>query len=372
MCVESLLLTNLRDSWQEAVFFFMLFSVILGPSHGAGAVTHSLQYFYTATSGISAFPEFVTVGVVDGQHFCYYDSNIKKMIPKLDWIHENEVSEYWKSQTQISIGIMHIYKIGINIIKERFNQTDGVHIIQRMYGCKWDEETGEVRGYDQYSYNGEDFIAFDPKTESWVAAKQQAVITKQSWENDKILTASKKNYLSHQCSGWLKKYVNYGRSSLMRTVFPSVPLLQKSSSSPISCHATGFYPNRAELLWRKDGEEIHEGVEKGQILPNNDGTFQMSVDLQLPSEEEMQRYECVFQLSGVKEDKITKLEKTKIMTNEESFGQMMVIVGVVAAVILVVLAVSAFILYKKKNAKRPPSPVENKEVQQQMLPEQNA
>ncbi|MEQ2244496.1 hypothetical protein ILYODFUR_017709 [Ilyodon furcidens] len=111
--------------------------------------------------------------------------------------------------------------------------------------------------------------------------------------------------------------VNYGRESLMRTDLPSVSLLQKTSSSPVSCHATGFYPNKAEMFWRKDGEEIHEGVDKGEILPNNDETFQMSVDVDLSSEtsENWMKYECVFQLSGVNEDIIVKLEKTKIKTN---------------------------------------------------------
>ncbi|RVE66791.1 hypothetical protein OJAV_G00110970 [Oryzias javanicus] len=241
-----------------------------------------------------------------------------------------------------------------------------------MYGCEWDDETGEIKGYEQHGYDGEDFIALDLKDGLWIAPKPQAVITKNKLNNNRADIEYRKNYYATECPEWLKKYLNAGGSSLVRTVLPSVSLLQKSSSSPISCHATGFYPARAELLWRKDGEEIHEGVEKGQILPNNDGTFQMSVDLQLPSGEDMQRYECVFQLSGDKEDKITKLEKTKIRRNEGSFGQMMVIIGVIVAVILVVLAVSAFILYKKKNAKRPPSPVENKEVQQQMLPEPNA
>uniref|UniRef100_A0A3Q2QBH9 Ig-like domain-containing protein n=1 Tax=Fundulus heteroclitus TaxID=8078 RepID=A0A3Q2QBH9_FUNHE len=79
---------------------------------------------------------------------------------------------------------------------------------------------------------------------------------------------------------------------------PSVSFLQKSSSSPVSCHATGFYPNRAVMFWRKDGEEIHDSVE---ILPNNDGTFQMSFEIDLSSvaPEDWNKYECVFQLSGM-------------------------------------------------------------------------
>ena len=98
---------------------------------------------------------------------------------------------------------------------------------------------------------------------------------------------------------------------------PSVSLLQKTPSSPVSCHATGFYPHRAMMFWRKDGEELHEDVEHGEILPNHDGSFQMSVDLNVSSvtPEDWRRYECVFHLSGAKNDIVTKLDKAVIRTN---------------------------------------------------------
>uniref|UniRef100_A0A4W6G4Z9 Ig-like domain-containing protein n=1 Tax=Lates calcarifer TaxID=8187 RepID=A0A4W6G4Z9_LATCA len=98
---------------------------------------------------------------------------------------------------------------------------------------------------------------------------------------------------------------------------PSVSLLQKTPSSPVSCHATGFYPDRAMMFWRKDGEELDEDVDRGEILPNHDGTFQMRADLNISSvsPEDWRRYDCVFQLSGVKEDIITKLDKAGIRTN---------------------------------------------------------
>ncbi|XP_035849287.1 major histocompatibility complex class I-related gene protein-like [Sander lucioperca] len=186
-----------------------------------------------------------------------------------------------------------------------------------MYGCEWDDETLEVSGYDQYGYDGEDFIVFDLKTESFIAPKPQAVITKHKWDNDKAQIAQRKHYLTQHCPEWLKKYVNYGRSSLLRTEVPSVSLLQKSPSSPVSCHATGFYPDRVLMFWRKDGEELHEDVVVGEILPNHDGSFQMSVDLDLSSvpAEDWRRYDCVFQLSGMKKDIFTKLDEAVIRTN---------------------------------------------------------
>uniref|UniRef100_A0A8C9X825 Ig-like domain-containing protein n=1 Tax=Sander lucioperca TaxID=283035 RepID=A0A8C9X825_SANLU len=100
-------------------------------------------------------------------------------------------------------------------------------------------------------------------------------------------------------------------------IFITLSLLQKSPSSPVSCNATGFYPDRAMMFWRKDGEELHEDVDLGEILPNHDGSFQMSVDLDLSSvpAEDWRRYDCVFQLSGVEDDIISKLDKAVIRTN---------------------------------------------------------
>lgn len=86
-----------------------------------------------------------------------------------------------------------------------------------MYGCEWDDETGKVNGYDQHGYDGEDFIAFDLQTETWTAPKPESFITKQKWDNDKARITRWKQYLTQICPDWLKKYVDYGRSSLLRT-----------------------------------------------------------------------------------------------------------------------------------------------------------
>ncbi|KAF7687782.1 hypothetical protein HF521_015010 [Silurus meridionalis] len=110
-----------RCSSVMKALIFLTFSL-----HLSSAVKHSLQYFYTGvTPGIN-FPEYTTVGQVDGQQFVYYDSNIRKMIPKTQWIQNNEGEDYWNSETQNMQGSQETFKVGVGTLMQRFNQTTDV------------------------------------------------------------------------------------------------------------------------------------------------------------------------------------------------------------------------------------------------------
>lgn len=92
----------------------------------------------------------------------------------------------------------------------------GVHIIQQIMGCEWDDETEKVEGFNQYGYNGEDFLTFDLETETWIAANPQAEIIKQAWDGNKASNVMLKNLLTNIYLDLLKKYFSYGRSFLQR------------------------------------------------------------------------------------------------------------------------------------------------------------
>ncbi|XP_030193737.1 H-2 class I histocompatibility antigen, Q9 alpha chain isoform X2 [Gadus morhua] len=321
--------------------------------HDVSSVIHSLQFFFTASSGLSTFPEFVIVEMVDEVQIEYYDSNTQRIIPKQDWVEQanrDKDPDYLERETENRKGAQQVFKADMGTLKQRFNQTGGAHIIQWMNGCEWDDEDGTTEGYDQHGYDGEDFISLDLKTLTWVAPVHQALTTKHKWEGLRGWNQELKNYYAKECVDWLKKYLAYGKSALQRTERPRVSLLQRSPSSPVVCHATGFFPNRVVVFWRRDGQELHEQVDPGEVLPNHDGTFQVSVDLDLTAvpQEDWRRYECVVQLKGI-EDISTPLDPAHIRTNREGSHILAFILTGVAVLAVVVAAVVGVFLYQKRN-----------------------
>ena len=89
------------------------------------SVIHTYQNFYTATSGIPDFPEFIAVGVVDGQQIDHYDSITKRKVPKVEWTAPAVDPDYWNRNTQVLAGSQAAFKVNIDIAKSRFNQTEG-------------------------------------------------------------------------------------------------------------------------------------------------------------------------------------------------------------------------------------------------------
>ncbi|CAL8373980.1 unnamed protein product [Boreogadus saida] len=276
--------------------------------HGVSSVLHSQHYFYTASSGLTAFPEFVAVGMVDGVQMVHYDSNSKRAVAKQDWMEQviRDHPEVLERDNGNFLGYQQAFKANIGILKQRFNQT-GV---------------------------------------------RQAVTTKQRWDGLRAYNEYWKNYQTKECVEWLKKYLAYGKSTLQRTERPRVSLLQRSPSSPVVCHATGFYPDRVVVFWRRDGQELHEQVDPGEVLPNHDGTFQVSVDLNLKAvpQEDWGRYECVVQLKGI-EDISTPLDPALIRTNSGKSGLTIpIIIGLLVLLLAAAAAVVGVLLYKKRNA----------------------
>ncbi|XP_047674543.1 BOLA class I histocompatibility antigen, alpha chain BL3-7-like isoform X2 [Tachysurus fulvidraco] len=323
--------------------------------HLSSAVTHSLQYFITAFTPGTNFPEFTDVGLLDGHQFGYYDSE-RREVKKMEWIHSDD-PDHWNRITQIAKEHQDLYKALVITQMQHFNQTTGVHTVQLMFGCELQDD-GTVRGYNQFGYDGEDFISYDLTTLTWTAAKPQAVMTKNKRDNNPGNNKVWKNFLEFECIDWLKQYMSHGKETLERKDPPTVSVFQKHSPSPeVVCHATGFFPKAVMISWRKDGEDVHEDVDLRETLPNQDGSFQKRSILKVPAEElQKHTYTCVIQHSS--------LEKELVLEVPKGGGSMAIIIGVVVAlIVLVVLSaiVAGIMVWKKKNSgfKRAPASEES-------------
>ncbi|KAF7687712.1 hypothetical protein HF521_014940 [Silurus meridionalis] len=234
-------------------------------------------------------------------------------------------------------------------IKSLFNDSRG-HTLQRMYGCESDDG-GITRRYDQYCFDGEDFISLDLENGTWIAVKPQALILKHDWESNKY-TKFWKNFLEHDCIDLLKTFVNYGRETLKRKVRPETFLFQKESPPEVVCDATGFFPKALNISWKKDGQDVHVDVDLRETLPNQDGSFQKRSILKVSAEElQKHTYTCVIEHSSLEKDLVLPVSERRILRDGGSGGGLMgIIVGVVVALVVLVAVVAGIVVWKKKNS----------------------
>ncbi|KAL7839174.1 hypothetical protein SRHO_G00258320 [Serrasalmus rhombeus] len=307
--------------------------------HLTSVASHSLQYFCTGVIPGLHVPEFSVVRLVDGEQMVYYDSNIRKMIPKTEWMEKVDADNplCWKKDKPKVQEAQESFKADMEHFMTYFNHTEGVHTVQKMYGCELHDD-GSSTGYNQYGYDGEDFISLDLKTGTWTANHPKADIMKEEWE--RICSAmSKKAFLLNECIDLLQTYVEYGGSYLERKVHPEVSLFQKDSSSPVVCHATGFFPKAVMISWQKNGEDLLEDVELRETLPNQDGTFQKrSVLTVSPEELNRNQHSCVVQHDGLEREMKLQVSDRRVLRGGGSVGGSVgIILGAVVAVLLLVL-----------------------------------
>ncbi|XP_046698326.1 class I histocompatibility antigen, Gogo-A*0201 alpha chain-like [Silurus meridionalis] len=279
-----------------------------------------LVVIFSQTSAGTHFPEFIAVGLVDGEQFVYYDSNIRKMIPKTQWI-KNLEADYWDGETQLTqVNQEDLHHLLLTVIKD-MNHTKGVHTVQRMYGCEGDDD-GTVRGYDQYGYNGENFIHLDLNTGSWTAANDEAEIFKRHWIFTDAEVKHRKYYLQMECIKYLRKFVAYRKNTLERKDLPETSVFQKRSFPPeVVCHATGFYPKALLISWQEDGQNVLEDVELRETLPNQDGSFQKRSILKVSAEElQKHTYTCVIEHSSLEKDLVLPVSERRILRDGGSDG----------------------------------------------------
>nr|XP_023664629.1 major histocompatibility complex class I-related gene protein-like [Paramormyrops kingsleyae] len=382
----------------------LLFALILFGIDSIFAVTHSLQYVYSAMSGIPNLPEFIDVGLLDGEPFTYYDSDIRRKIPRQEWMTKAVDADYWDQGTQNLMGTELVFINDIKVLKPRFNQTGGkstcypLHIYllikaPEIIHCTWQElhPTG-ARSCDPFPGLLSDALCRLHVNRLPYAPHQLLLSAQENRASESALTVKTLRGLRQgsnslrsplvlvphgtdlctvvgQCvrkhkrpdlipafavaPGYRDSPVDHETGwemsaySLSLEFRPEVSLLQKDPSSPVTCHTTGFFPKGIVVTWRKDGEDMHSDVEVGETLPNGDGKFQITSKLTVkPEDWKMNSYSCVVQHKSLQDDIAVLLEEKNIRTNQGgiSWG---IIIGCVAAALALVAVVIGLVLWRR-------------------------
>ncbi|XP_049328658.1 zinc-alpha-2-glycoprotein-like [Astyanax mexicanus] len=282
------------------------------------AEKHSLYYIYTGLSKDVDLPgiyEFTALGLLDDREIDYYNSKEQKKIPKQSWMMEKMQEDYWEKGTQSRKSKEQWFKVNVEILMKRMNHSNqDLHVLQWRHGCEIDESNGTVkflRGIDQYSYDGSDFLSFDFENMRWIAPVPAAEPTKRKWDSVPILNQYTKGYLEKECVYWLIKFMEYRKESLRNHYPPDVyAFATKSVRDPKkliqTCMATGFYPKDVEmgLTWFPTSIPDHVITSSG-VRPNDDGTYQLRKSLEI-LEDEKADYYCYVTHSSLKKPVIIK------------------------------------------------------------------
>ncbi|XP_004475384.1 saoe class I histocompatibility antigen, A alpha chain-like [Dasypus novemcinctus] len=310
------------------------------------ASSHSLRYFSTIVSR----PErgdthYLAVGYVDDWQGVRFDSDAVNptLEPRAPWV-KQEGPEYWGEQTRRAKANWKDFREYLRTLRGYYNHSEAVsHIYQMMYGCEVGPDGRLLRGYDQYAYDGADYIALNEDLRSWTAADTAAQITRRKWEERRV-AQYEKAYLEENCVKWLQRFLKRGKETLLRTDPPKTHVTRHPISDrgvTLRCWALGFYPAEITLTWQRDGEDQTQDMEFVETRPAGDGTFQKWAAVVVPSGEE-ERYTCQVQHKG--------LPKPLILRWGPPSQPPILIVGIMAALVIFGVPVVAGVLIWRRRS----------------------
>ncbi|XP_015262568.1 PREDICTED: major histocompatibility complex class I-related gene protein-like [Gekko japonicus] len=314
----------------------------------SGSSSSHFRNFYLAVSEPGpGLPQFIAVGYVNDQPIDRYDSHTRRNVPVAPWMEEvrNEDPQYWERNTQILQDWESVFRGRLVRLREHFNQQNstGLHTLQRMEGCEVGPD-GQLRGgHYQYAYDGEDFLALDLETVTWTARVPQAQETMRQLERETQWAPQTKYYLEGECVEWLRRYLGYGKETLLRTEAPVTRVARKKGydgQETLFCQLYGFYPKDIEVTWMKDGEDRKSETMTGGVVPNSDGTYHTWLSIEVDPKEKG-RYRC-----RVEHDSL--LEPLDLAW-EEPASNLLLIVGVLIGVLSALLLGAGVAFYRRQH-----------------------
>ncbi|XP_024606814.1 T-cell surface glycoprotein CD1b isoform X2 [Neophocaena asiaeorientalis asiaeorientalis] len=162
-------------------------------------------------------------------------------------------------------------------------------VIQCIAGCKL-HSGKSIGSFLRAALGGLDFASIKnhscaPAPEGGSRAQQFCALVSQYKDIWDII----ETLLSETCPRFLLGVLDAGKAELQRQVKPEAWLSSDPSPGPgrllLVCHVSGFYPKPVWVMWMR-GEQKQSGTQRGDTVPNADGTWYLRVTLHVTAGEE--------------------------------------------------------------------------------------
>ncbi|XP_043088906.1 major histocompatibility complex class I-related gene protein-like [Puntigrus tetrazona] len=247
---------------------------------------HFLSYKFAALCKANTHPVFKAVAVYDNIKIAQYDNEeivgIRSSLTEDDWSEDSPESRDW---------FLHQLRTLSNCLDSE------LHVLQRIVGCELEKRSDgseSLRVFDEYGFDGEDFIAFDSDALQWIVKNPKAEETKREWDRQ----TGRNRFLQRYLKTCVHRISTIDNMKITPPdVHVSVPKVSDDGSKLVlSCLATGFHPRDIQMNIRRD-KSVLENQKSSGTRPNNDGSFQMRISVEIDSKHKG-FYDCVVIHSG--------------------------------------------------------------------------
>ncbi|KAI7812153.1 putative hereditary hemochromatosis protein-like protein, partial [Triplophysa rosa] len=309
--------------------------------------SHSLWLLATYLRGQMPFPQFSYTLMLDDVRVLYYNGETRTFIRRGNTAPENHVFDSNVLLT-ISDYIESSFQSKWAVATNTLNKTEGALVLQRLVLCEMKDngEPGQMITRDAFEGFTTDELRYIDKNFTYQGSLNvTAQVLKIHLE---ISMWRHKHLYLPTCLKTLKGYTETRKNQINRKVKPKIRLFQKELSfgSQVSCLATGFYPRHISLTMLRDGQPVsdHE-ITGGDLLPNDDGTYQMRKILRISAEEQRRKHKYTCTATHLSLN--NKLDITLEYDHGTPVKSMIFSVVTALALVLILGAVAAVILYRE-------------------------
>lgn len=249
---------------------------------------HHLQFVYTILTQAHGFsgPVFSAVGLYDDRRISLYSN--EEQTWKRDCV-DTEICRNTKEPGYSRDWFINLVNTLANCTSSR---CDGLHTLQRRVGCEVDKHSDgavmNVTAFDEYRYDGEDFIALNYSTLQWVDKSPKAKETRMKWDADRFHNPYLRSYLNSCVDSISTFNASISTSPVLHMFTSGSP--HDQSKLNLTCLATGFYPKHIEMKITLNNITLQPFSSTG-VRPSDDQTFQMRTSVEIHRDEK-QGYEC--------------------------------------------------------------------------------